>query len=157
MEYTRSIHVSVVGAGEADAGLTALACDLGAKIAVAGCVLVCGGLGGVMAAACRGAMEKGGRTVGIVPGSNPDSANPWAEVVVATGLGHARNVLVVQSADVVIALPGSWGTMSEVALALKSGRPVVGLRAWEDMDGVVAAGTTEEAVNSAMKLARRRR
>lgn len=104
-----------------------------------------------MAGACQGAREAGGRTVGILPGSDASAANPWVEVVVPTGLGHARNVLVVQSGDAVLALPGSWGTLSEVALALKSGRPVVSVGAWQDLDGVAVAGSPEEAVATALR------
>jgi uncharacterized protein (TIGR00725 family) len=92
--------------------------------------------------------------VGIVPGPDPSQANAWAEVIVATGIGHARNALVVQSADVVIALPGSWGTLSEVALARKTGRPVVGLGAWDDLEGVSTADSPEGALELALALVR---
>jgi uncharacterized protein (TIGR00725 family) len=149
----RHIHISVVGTGEADRTLLDLARAVGREVARADGVLICGGLGGVMAGACRGAREAGGRTIAIVPGPDPSTANPWAEVVIATGLGHARNVLVVQSGDAVIALPGSFGTLSEVALALKVGRPVVGLGAWGDIEGVVAVESPEEAVRQAFRLA----
>jgi uncharacterized protein (TIGR00725 family) len=108
-----------------------------------------------MAGACRGARENGGRTVAILPGSDPSAANPWAEVVLATGLGHARNVVVVQSGEAVLALPGSWGTLSEVALALKNDRPVVGLRAWREIAGVAPAESPQEAVDLAVRLAGR--
>ena len=151
--FARPIHISVVGSGEADQALLDLARAVGREVARADCVLVCGGLGGVMAGACRGAREAGGRTVAIVPGPDPAAANPWTEVVVATGLGHARNVVVVQSGDAVVALPGSFGTLSEVALALKAGRPVVGLGAWGEIEGVVEAESPEEAVRQAVRLA----
>ena len=105
-----------------------------------------------MAGACRGAREAGGRTVGLLPGTEAAAANPWAEVVIPTGLGHARNVLVVQSGDAVLALPGSWGTLSEVALALKLGRPLVGVAAWKDVLGVVCVDDPEEAVATALRL-----
>jgi hypothetical protein len=150
----RPLHVSVVGAGDADAELFDLAARVGRAVAQAGCVLVCGGLGGVMAGACRGAREAGGRTVGILPGPNAAAANPWAEVVIPTDLGHARNALVVHSGDAVVALHGSWGTLSEVALALKIGKPVVGLRAWGEISGVESADLPEIAVARALQLAR---
>ena len=151
------IHISVIGAGAAETAELEVARQVGAEIARAGAVLVCGGLGGVMEAACRGAREAGGRTVGILPGSDPAAANPWAEVVVPTGMGHARNVLVVQSGEAVVALPGSHGTRSELALALKIGRPVVGLGAWQEADDVVPAASAGLAVAAAVGLARERR
>jgi len=151
----RSVHLGVVGAGAADRELADLSYRVGRAAAQSGAVLVCGGLGGVMEGACRGAAEAGGLCVAILPGPDPRDSNPWATAVVATGLGHARNAVIVQSADAVIALPGSWGTLSEVALARKSGRPVVGLRAWEDVAGVHPATSPEEAVALALRLAGR--
>jgi len=150
----RPIHISVVGSGTADEAARAVAHRVGVEIARAGAVLVCGGLGGVMAAACRGAAEAGARTLGILPGSDPAAANPWVEVAVPTGMGHARNVLVVQSGEAVVALPGSHGTQSEVALALKIGRPVVMLGAWFEVAGVVTATDPVQAVAKALDLAR---
>lgn len=150
----RPIQISVVGAGTAGEAEQAVAHRVGVEIASAGAVLVCGGLGGVMAAACRGATEAGGRTLGILPGSDPTAANPWVEVAVPSGMGHARNVLVVQSGEAVVALPGSHGTQSEVAIALKIGRPVVGLGAWHQMAGVVPAADPAQAVAAALELAR---
>ncbi|GAB4267645.1 MAG: TIGR00725 family protein [Deferrisomatales bacterium] len=149
----RATALSLVGAGTAGPDLQRLAYETGRRIAAAGCVLVCGGLGGVMEAACRGAREAGGRTVGILPGIDPGAANPWVEVAVATGMGHARNAVVVQSGRAVVALPGSWGTLSEVALALKVGRPVVGLGAWGHVEGVRTASTPAEAVARALAAA----
>ncbi len=150
---TRPIHISVVGAGSADPALYETARRVGREVARRGCVLVCGGLGGVMAGACQGAAEAGGVTVAVVPGSDPVAANPWARVVIATGLGHARNVLVVQSGDAVVALPGSWGTLSEIALARKAGRPVVGVGAWGHLDGVREVAEPADAVALAVRLA----
>jgi hypothetical protein len=116
-------------------------------IAGNGSVLVCGGLGGVMEAACRGAQEAGGTTVGILPGT--EEGNPYLDIIIRTGLGHARNVLVVLSADAVIALGGSYGTLSEIAIGLKLGRPVYGIATW-DIEGVIPCTTPEEAVTRAM-------
>jgi uncharacterized protein (TIGR00725 family) len=149
----RPPQLSVIGAGDAGAGEMALATRVGREIARAGCVLVCGGLGGVMEGACRGAREAGGRTVAILPGPDASAANPWAEVVIPTGLGHARNLLVVQSGIAVLALPGSWGTLSEIALARKIGRPVVDLGGWSYVEGLARAGSPAEAVSLALRLA----
>jgi uncharacterized protein (TIGR00725 family) len=124
-------YVAVVGPGEATAEEIATAEEVGRLLAARGAVVVCGGLGGVMEAACRGAKEGGGRTVGILPGGDRAAANPHVDVAIATGLGEARNALVVRAADVVIAVGGAYGTLSEIALALKTGTPVVGVRSWE--------------------------
>jgi uncharacterized protein (TIGR00725 family) len=124
-------YVAVVGPGEATPEEIATAEEVGRLLAERGAVLVCGGLGGVMEAACRGAKEDGGRTVGILPGSDRAAANPHVDVAIATGLGEARNALVVRAADVLIAVGGAYGTLSEIALALKTGTPVVGIRSWE--------------------------
>jgi len=130
--------------------------DVGAAVAEAGCGLVCGGLGGVMEAACRGARSRGGLTLGLLPGLDREDANGWVVVAVATGLGEARNALVVRAADAVIAVGGGWGTLSEIALALKTGVPVVGLATWEPaiggapVEGIVRADGAREAVDAAL-------
>lgn len=124
------IHIAVVGTSETDPGTDQVAETVGASLAAAGAVVVCGGLGGVMAAACRGARSAGGLTVGLLPGLDPAAANSWVEVVVPTGLGEARNALVVGSAGAVIAIGGGYGTLSEVALALRRKTPVIGLTTW---------------------------
>jgi uncharacterized protein (TIGR00725 family) len=124
-------YVAVVGAGEASAEEIAAAEEVGRLLAGRGAVLVCGGLGGVMEAACRGAKAGGGATVGILPGRDRAAANEYVDVAIATGLGEARNALVVRAADVLIAVGGGYGTLSEIALALKSGTPVVGISSWE--------------------------
>jgi uncharacterized protein (TIGR00725 family) len=145
-------YVAVVGAGEdVAAELLADAEAVGAELARRGAVVVCGGLGGVMEAACRGARAQGGTTLGILPGSERAAANPWVSVAVATGLGELRNGLVVRSADAVIAIGGGYGTLSEIALALKAGLPVVGLRSWE-IGGVVAADDPAAAVARALRV-----
>jgi uncharacterized protein (TIGR00725 family) len=124
-------YVAVVGPGEATPEEIATAEEVGRLLAERGAVLVCGGLGGVMEAACRGAKERGGQTVGILPGGDRAAANPHVDVAIATGLGEARNALVVRAADVLIAVGGAYGTLSEIALALKTGTPVVGIRSWD--------------------------
>ncbi len=145
-------YVAVVGPGEASAEELGAAERIGRGIAEAGAVLVCGGLGGVMAAACRGASEAGGITVGILPGHDRGAANEWVRVAVPTGLGELRNGLVVRSGDVVVAVGGSYGTLSEVSLALKTGVPVVGLDTW-DLDGIHEVSSPEEALALAVGLA----
>jgi uncharacterized protein (TIGR00725 family) len=149
--------IGVVGPGES-ARPTDLAAaeEVGAGLAAAGAVLVCGGLGGVMEAACRGARSRGGTTVGLLPGLDREAANGWVTIAIPTGLGEARNALVVRSADALIAIGGGWGTLSEIALALKTGRPVVGLSTWapardgEPVAGIIAAAGPAEAVSVAM-------
>ena len=148
-------QIAVVGAGEAGPELTALAAAVGRLLAERGATLVCGGLGGVMAAVARGAREAGGATIGIVPGESRAEANPWIEHTVATGTGHARNLAVVASGDAAIAVGGGWGTASEIALARKLGRPVVVLGPGPAIEGegIVRAGSPEEAVQLALELA----
>jgi len=124
------LTVSVIGAGEATAREAALAEEVGRLLAQRGAVVVCGGLGGVMEAACRGARSAGGLTVGILPGYDRKAANPWTDVAIATGLGEARNVIVAASGDGVIAVGGSLGTLSEMAVALKLRRPGGALGSW---------------------------
>ena len=155
MTTPRALAIAVVGAGEASETLRRMAFEVGGAIARAGSVLVCGGRGGVMEAAARGARDSGGHTIGILPGYDHDAANPHIEFAIATGLGEARNVLVVASADAVIALDGEAGTLSEVALALKLGRPVVALNSWNGIEGLHRAATPDAAVAMALKLAGR--
>jgi uncharacterized protein (TIGR00725 family) len=123
--------IAVIGSGaECTHDELATAEALGREIARRGAVLVCGGLGGVMEAACRGAMAEGGMTVGILPGDDIRAANPFVQIAVATGAGPARNLAVVNSARAIIAIGGKYGTLSEIAFALKVGHPVVGLNTW---------------------------
>jgi uncharacterized protein (TIGR00725 family) len=151
--------IAVVGPGDAAKHELEWAEDAGAAIAEDGAGLVCGGLGGVMEAACRGARSRGGLTVGLLPGLDRTEANGWVVVAIPTGLGEARNALVVRAADAVVAIGGGWGTLSEIALALKSGVPVVGLATWEpslageSAEGVVAATDPRVAVAEALRLA----
>ncbi len=155
--------IAVVGPGEAAAEELELAEEAGAAVASAGCGLVCGGLGGVMEAACRGARSRGGLTLGLLPGLDRDAANGWVIVAVPTGLGEARNALVVRAAAAVVAIGGGWGTLSEIALALKTGVPVVGVGTWEvarggePVPGIVAAADAREAVDEALRLSARLR
>lgn len=126
--------VAVIGAGDPDLArsdpLIGLAEGVGAAVAEAGALLYCGGLGGVMAAACRGAKAAGGTTVGILPGADRSAANPWVDLAIATGLGEARNLVLIRSADALVAVGGGFGTLSEIGFARKLGRPVIGLQTW---------------------------
>jgi hypothetical protein len=150
----RGRYVAVIGAAEATAAETEAATEVGRLLAEAGAVLVCGGLGGVMDAAARGCETAGGTSVGILPGDDRTSASPSLSVAISTGLGEARNALVVRAADAVIAIGGGFGTLSEIGLALKMGRPVVGLRTWElpspAAETVRRAASAAEAVDAAM-------
>jgi uncharacterized protein (TIGR00725 family) len=140
-----TLYVAVVGAGVAGPQVVRDAEEVGRLIAERGAVLVCGGLTGVMEAACRGAKSAGGTTVGILPGSRRSDANEWVDIAIATDLGEMRNALVVRAVDVVIAIAGEFGTLSEVALALKTGTPVVGLNTWD----LAKAGSQVEVFRSA--------
>lgn len=156
-------HVAVVGGGHADEAECDVAARLGRALADAGAVVVCGGLGGVMEAACRGARDGGGISIGILPGSERAGANGYVDVAVPTGMGEARNMLVVRCADAMVAVGGEYGTLSEVALALQAGIPVIGLGTWElakagrTVDAVTRAGSPEEAADIAVREAGRRR
>lgn len=151
----------MVGPAAADPNATERALDVGRRLAERGAVVVCGGLGGVMEAACRGASERGGTTLGILPGIDRSEANPYVDVAVPTGLGEARNTLVVRAADAVIAVAGEFGTLSEIAFALKVGKPVVGIGTWElarrgeEVDAIRRASSAEGAVAQALELAER--
>lgn len=157
------LHVAVIGAGHADDEDCDRAARVGRALAEAGAVVVCGGLGGVMAAACRGARDGGGTSVGILPGADRDDANEYVDMALATGLGEGRNLLVVRNADAVVAVGGEFGTLSEMALALQAGIPVIGLDTWElskagrPTRGVLQAQSPEDAADLAMREAARRR
>jgi uncharacterized protein (TIGR00725 family) len=148
------IFVGVIGAGDCPDDVSRVAEEVGEKIAGAGAILVCGGLGGVMQAACRGAKSKGGVTVGLLPGIEKADANPHVDYPIVTGLGEGRNLLVVRNSDVLIALPGQFGTLSEIALALKLGKPVVGISSWNLSDKIIPAKNAREAVGIALEQAR---
>jgi uncharacterized protein (TIGR00725 family) len=138
------MQIAVVGGGVCSPDVGETAERLGRLLAENGHILICGGLGGVMEAVCRGAREAGGVTLGILPGEKKD-ANPYVSIAVATGMGHARNVIIITSSDAVIALPGEHGTLSEIALALKMNRPVISLGSW-DIAGTVKANNPDEAL-----------
>lgn len=152
--------MAVCGPDPASPEVAAQAEEIGRLLARAGAVLVCGGLGGVMEAAARGVQTEGGTSIGILPGSNRSAANPHIRLSIPTGMGEMRNALIIRSADVVIAIAGEFGTLSEIALALKTGVPVVGLDTWElskpgrmVADPIVRASTAVDAVELALRLA----
>ena len=122
--------IAVIGGSQSSAKESKLAEEVGRELAKRGAILVCGGLGGVMEAACRGASSDGGLTIGVLPGENSRDANSYVQIPIATGMGYARNVIVVKSAQAVIAIGGSYGTLSEIGYALQNGIPVIGLGTW---------------------------
>jgi hypothetical protein len=152
----RALSLAVIGAGDAPPRVRRLAFEVGREAARRGAIIVSGGLGGVMAGAAAGARAGGGHAIGILPTYNLDSANRHVDFRVATGMGEARNVLVVASADAVVALEGESGTLSEIGLAMKLRRPVVALRSWHNIEGIERAATPQAAVELALRLARAR-
>jgi uncharacterized protein (TIGR00725 family) len=154
----RPVFIGVIGGSEVPPPVVARAEEVGREIARRGAVLVCGGLGGVMEAACRGAASEGGLTVGILPGEDRRAANPYVRIPIVTGMGYARNLAVVRSCQAVIAVDGSYGTLSEIGHALQGGIPVIGLNTWSlARDGradtaIIPAATPADAVDIAMSL-----
>ncbi|HWU39268.1 MAG TPA: TIGR00725 family protein [Candidatus Acidoferrum sp.] len=158
---TRPLIIAVIGENDPPPEIAALAEAVGEEIAAAGAVLVCGGLGGVMEAACRGARNRGGVAIGILPGASAGDANPYVSYAIPTGLGHVRNILVARSAQAVIAIGGKYGTLSEIAFAKIHGTAVIGLHTWElrrdgmGEDVILRATDPKEAVMLALQAARR--
>jgi len=143
--------IGVIGSSEPSESGHAAALAVGRQIALGGAVLVCGGLGGVMAAASRGCAEQGGLVLGILPGPESTQANPYVTLPVPTNMGHARNVIIAHTAPVLIAVEGGLGTLSEMAVALKLGRSVIGLGCSYDLPGLIRADSPEEAVRLAYR------
>lgn len=153
--------ISVIGRGDgASCRAKELATEVGRLLAERGATVVCGGLNGVMEAACRGAKSAGGTTIGILPGSDPAAANDWVDIPIPTGLGYARNVLVVKAGAAVIAVAGAYGTLSEIGHSLAEYKPVIGLETWDldppdgTNDRITRANDPEDAVEKAMAAAR---
>ena len=151
--------IAVIGGGQCSPDEAKLAEEVGRALARQGGTLVCGGLGGVMKAACKGAISAGGETIGILPGENRQAANPYVQVPIVTGIGYARNVAVVKSAQAVIAIGGNYGTLSEIGHALQSGIPVIGLNTWslsrngQPDNSIILTQNPVEAVDIALSLA----
>jgi len=152
--------IAVIGGSQCSKKEAQLGEEVGRELALRGAVLVCGGLGGIMRAACKGASSAGGTTIGILPGESRQSANPYVQIPIVTGLGEARNVIVVKSAQAVIAIGGSYGTLSEISHALKNGIPLIGLNTWSisrngrQDKSIILAQSPIEAVSQALELAR---
>jgi hypothetical protein len=142
--------IGVIGGHECSKEVEQLAQKLGKKLVKVTDYLVCGGLKGVMEAVCKGFNSAGGTTIGIIPSYNKEEANSYVDIVIPTGLGLARNVLVINSAQVVVALPGEYGTLSEIAYCLQFGIPVISFRTW-DIPGVIKVNTIEEAISEVNK------
>jgi uncharacterized protein (TIGR00725 family) len=155
---SRRTYIAVIGTSLDESETCRAAHEIGVRLAGAGAAVICGGLGGVMEAACRGAKSAGGTTVGILPGSSTREANPYVDVAIATGMGEARNAVIVCTADAVIAVGGGYGTLSEIGLALRMDKPVIGYRTWEiAREGapidIARADIPEEAVSLALARA----
>ena len=148
--------VAVIGGAQCSQEQAELAESVGRGLAMAGVDIVCGGRGGVMEAVCKGAYEAGGRTIGILPGTTDADANPYLTIAIPTGLGEARNLVVATACDVIIAIAGSFGTLSEIAFALKRDKVVIGFKTWEAVTAtgmeanIQKASTAEEAVSMAL-------
>ncbi|MEK6714607.1 MAG: TIGR00725 family protein [Candidatus Omnitrophota bacterium] len=137
--------ISVIGGHSCAQEVEQIAHKLGKNIAKVGAILVCGGLSGVMKAVCKGAKEEKGVTVGVLPGEDKQSANPYVDIPIATGLGYTRNTIVTGCADIVIALPGEYGTLSEIGFALNAKKPVIGIGTW-DIPGIIKVKDADEAI-----------
>jgi uncharacterized protein (TIGR00725 family) len=152
------IFIGVIGGSEVPPAVAAIAEEVGKEIAIRKAVLICGGMGGVMEAACKGAASEGGLTIGILPGDSREQANEYVRVPIVTGIGYARNVAVVKSSQAVIAIDGSYGTLTEISYALQAGIPVIGLGTWtfssknQPECEIIPAENPKEAVELAIKL-----
>ena len=141
--------IGVIGGSSVDQATYEIAYEVGRLLAEAGAILICGGLAGVMESACKGAKDTGGTTIGVLPGLRIEEANPYVDIPIVTGLGHGRNLIIINTANALIAVEGKYGTLSEIAFALQSGKRVYGLGTWE-IDGVIACASAEEAVAKAL-------
>ena len=145
-------QIGVIGAGNCDESVAMIAEDVGREIAKRGAVLICGGLGGVMQAAACGAKQEGGTTIGILPGNRREDANPYIDIAILSAMGHARNAIIAQSCDALIAIDGEYGTLSEIALSLKMGKTVVVLESNWEIEGARVAKDAQEAVEMAFGI-----
>ncbi|MFC2048503.1 TIGR00725 family protein [Chloroflexota bacterium] len=159
MSEKRRKFIAVIGGSEPSPEEAKLAEEVGRELARQGVILVCGGLGGVMEAACRGTSLEGGLTIGILPGDSATTSNPYVQIPIVTGIGYARNIFVVKSAQAVIAVGGSYGTLSEIAHARQNDIPVIGLNTWslsrngQQDNSIILAHNPKEAVKKALELA----
>ncbi|MDX2495128.1 MAG: TIGR00725 family protein [Desulfuromusa sp.] len=151
----KKMIIGVIGAANASPSGLTNAYQVGRLIAEKGAILVCGGLGGVMEAASRGCTEAGGDVLGILPGSSSDSANPYVTLPIVTDMGHARNIIIAQTASALIAIEGEYGTLSEIAISLKLDKPVVQLGSWSQISTTYQAETPEQAVEMIFSVIRK--
>ncbi len=155
----KKLYIAVVGGGKCTAEEAAIAEAVGRELAKRGAILICGGLGGIMEAACKGASSEGGITIGILPSDNAETANPYVKIPIATGMGEARNLIITRTAQALIAVSGEYGTLSEIAFALKNNKPVIGLKTWslhknkKEVPAIIPADNAADAVAKAMELA----
>ena len=158
----REIIIAVIGTRKPSPEESSLAEEVGRELAKNGITLICGGWGGVMEDACRGARAEGGLTIGVIPGDDPKSANPYVQIPIVTGIGYARNVIIVKTAQAIIAVGGGYGTLTELGYALDSKKPVIGLKTWKfsrnnRMDkSIIRVNSAKEAVSKALKQVKRK-
>jgi uncharacterized protein (TIGR00725 family) len=153
MDLKNSKIIGVIGQGhDCSPELLNAAEKVGYFIAQRNAILICGGLGGVMEAACRGAKRGGGTTIGVIPTKQKSDANEFVDIPIVTGFGEARNIIIVRSADALIAVGGKYGTLSEIAFALSFGKPIVGLHTWQNLGQIIHVDSAEQAVETAFKL-----
>lgn len=148
IEKKKKLRIGVIGGAKPDRESYSLAFKVGQLVAEKGAILICGGLGGIMESSARGAKKAGGLTVGILPGNSPSDANPYIDIAIATGLGYARNSVVALNSDVIIAVDGQYGTLTEIAYGCIYGKKIIGLGTW-DILGIIKAQTAEEAIELA--------
>ena len=153
----KKIYIGVIGAGDCSQEIYNMASELGHMIAQNEWILICGGLGGVMEGAAKGCYKGGGMTVGILPGEEKESANPFIHLAIPTGLGEGRNLVVIRASDAVLSIAGGYGTLSEIGLALKMGKPVIGLKTWPSIDGVDYVETPQQAMDMVVSYVSRLR
>jgi uncharacterized protein (TIGR00725 family) len=144
--------IAIIGARACNDQISQIAERMGALLAKNGYTIICGGLGGVMEAACKGAEANGGTTIGILPGNDPKDANPFVKIAIATGLGISRNLIIIRSAEAVVAISGGFGTLSEMAFALQLQKPVVGIGTWDVSDQIEKASDPEDAMRKLAKV-----
>ncbi len=152
VESRRHRLVGVIGAGQPSPEGLVWARELGRLLATGGATVICGGLGGIMEAVCQGALETGGETIGLLPGGEASAANPYVTLPIPTNLGHGRNVLIAQAAEVLVAVEGEYGTLSEIAIALKLGKSVFSLGSWPGVAGLQSVATPQEAATKVLAL-----
>lgn len=143
--------VAVIGGNYCSREIAKVAYEVGKRIAQKKHILICGGLGGVMEAACRGAKDGGGLTIGVLPGKDKNDANRFVDIPIVTAMSHARNAIITRTADVLIAVDGRYGTLSEIGLALGTGKKVVGINTW-DIEGIISVGSVDEAIEEIEKV-----